>query len=88
MDSTIALRNSQYTESPFVSSAGIFYFHKISKVDITGTSNFSNNYGSVISSKNSNVYLSGNLTFNNNHAMTGPAVRLVGDCQLYFMRKL
>ena len=85
LDSTIALRNSQYTEFPFVSSEGIFYFHKISKVDITGTSNFSNNYGSVISSKNSNVYLSGNLTFNNNHAMSGPAIRLVGNCQLYFM---
>ena len=85
LDSTIATKNSQYTGIPFVSSADIFYFHRIDKVNITGTSNFSNNYGSVISSKTSNVYLSGNLTFNNNHAMTGPAIRLVGDCQLYFM---
>ena len=85
LDSTIALRNSQYTDLLYLSSASIFYFHKINRVDITGTSNFSNNYGSVISSKNSNVYLSGNLIFSENHAMTGPAVRLVGDCQLYFM---
>ena len=85
LDSIIALKNSQYTDVPYLSSAGIFYFHRINRVDITGTSNFSNNYGSVISSKNSNVYLSGNLTFNNNHAMTGPAIRLVGNCQLYFM---
>ena len=85
LDSTIVLKNSQYTEFPYLSSAGIFYFYRINRVDITGTSNFSNNYGSVISSKNSNVYLSGNLTFNNNHAMTGPAINLVGNCQLYFM---
>ena len=85
LESTIALRNSQYTEFPFRSSAGIFYFYRINRVNIAGTSNFSNNYGSVISSKNSNVYLSGNFTFNNNHAMTGPAIRLVGGCQLYFM---
>ena len=85
LDNTIAMYNSQNIERPFVSSAGIFYFYKINRVDITGTSHFSNNYGSVISSQDSNVYLSGNLTFNNNHAMTGPAIRLVGNCQLYFM---
>ena len=85
LDSTIAVNNSQYIKRPFVSSAGIFYFYKINRVDITGTSHFSNNYGSVISSQDSNVYLSGNLTFNNNYAMTGPAIRLVGNCQLYFM---
>ena len=85
LDSTIAKKNSQYTDFPFVSSAGIFYFYRINRVDITGTSNFSNNYGSVISSKNSNVYLSGNLTFNDNYAMTGGAIKLVGNCQLYFM---
>ena len=85
LDSTIAVNNSQNIKRPFVSSAGIFYFYKIKRVDITGTSNFSNNYGSVISSQDSNVYLSGNLTFNNNHAMTGSAIRLVGNCQLYFM---
>ena len=85
LDSTIVIDNSQYNKIPYAPSAGIFYFYKINRVDITGTSNFSNNYGSVISSQDSNVYLSGNLTFNNNHAMTGPAIRLVGNCQLYFM---
>ena len=88
MDSTIARKNSQYIEIPFVSSAGIFYFRRIYKVEITGTSNFSNNYGSVISSKGSNVYLSGNLTFNNNHATNGPAILLVGSFQLYFMSEV
>ena len=85
LDSTIAVYNSQNPARPFVSSAGIFYFYKINRVAITGTSHFSNNYGSVISSQDSNVYLSGNLTFSDNHAMTGPAIRLVGNCQLYFM---
>ena len=88
MDSTIARKNSQYIEIPFVSSAGIFYFRRIYKVEITGTSNFSNNYGSVISSKGSNVYLSGNLTFNNNYATNGPAILLVGNCQLHFMSEV
>ena len=85
LDSTIAVYNSQNTGKPFVSSAGIFYFYKINRVDITGTSHFNNNYGSVISSQDSNVYLSGKLTFNINHAMSGPAIRLVGNCQLHFM---
>ena len=88
LDSTIATNNSQYTGIPFVSSAGIFYFQRIAKVNITGTSIFSNNYGSVISSRGSNVYLSGNLTFNNNHATNGPAILLVGNCQLHFMREV
>ena len=88
LDSTIATNNSQYTGIPFVSSAGIFYFQRIAKVYITGTSIFSNNYGSVISSKGSNVYLSGNLTFNNNHATNGPAILLVGNCQLHFMSEV
>ena len=88
LDSTIATNNSQYIRIPFVSSAGIFYFQRIAKVYITGTSIFSNNYGSVISSKGSNVYLSGNLTFNNNHATNGPAILLVGSCQLYFMSEV
>ena len=85
LDSTIVIRNSRYKGILYASSWSIFYFYKISRVDITGTSHFSNNYGSVISSQDSNVYLSGDLTFNNNHAMTGPAIRLVGNCQLYFM---
>ena len=88
LDSTIATNNSQYIRIPFVSSAGIFYFQRIAKVYITGTSIFSNNYGSVISSKSSNVYLSGNLTFNNNYATNGPAVLLVGSCQLHFMSEV
>ena len=86
LDSTNATENSQYIRIPLVSSAGIFYFQRIARVGITGTSIFSNNYGSVISSKDSNVYLSGNLTFNNNHATNGPAILLVGSCQLHFMR--
>ena len=88
LDSTNATKNSQYIRIAFVSSAGIFYFQRIAKVYITGTSIFSNNYGSVISSKGSNVYLSGNLTFNNNYATNGPAVLLVGSCQLHFMSEV
>ena len=88
LDSTIATKNSQYTGIPFVSSAGIFYFHRIDKVDIIGISNFSDNYGSVISSKDSNIYLSGHLIFHNNRAMSGPAILLLGNCQLYFMSEV
>ena len=88
LDSTNATKNSQYIRIPFISSAGIFYFQGISRVDITGTSIFSNNYGSVISSKGSNVYLSGNLTFDDNYATNGPAILLVGSCQLHFMREV
>ena len=88
LDSTIATKNSKYIGISFVSSAGIFYFHGIAKVEITGTSIFSNNYGSVISSKGSNVYLSGNLTLNNNHATNGPVILLVGNCQLHFMSEV
>ena len=88
LDSTIATNNSQYTRIPFVSSAGIFHFHRIDKVNITGISDFNNNYASVISSKDSNIYLSGNLTFDNNRAMSGPAILLLGNCQLYFMSEV
>ena len=88
LDSTNATKNSQYIRIPFVSSAGIFYFQRIAKVYITGTSIFSNNYGSVISSKGSNVYLFGNLTFNSNYATNGPAILLVGSCQLHFMSEV
>ena len=85
LDSTIATNNSQNRGVPIVSFTGMFYFDRISRIDITGTSHFSNNYGSVISSTDSNVYLSGNLTFNDNYALTGAAIRLVGTGQLYFM---
>ena len=54
----------------------------------SGTSHFSSNYGSVISSKGSNVYLSGNFSFNNNYATNGSAILLVGSCQLYFMSEV
>ena len=83
--STIVKENFQHGGIPYASSAGTVYFNRISRVDITGTSIFRNNYGSVISSQDSNVYLSGNLTFRNNHALSGPAINLVGNCQLYFM---
>ena len=85
LDSIFVTNNSQNTGNPIVSAAGMFYFIRFNRVDITGTSYFSNNYGSVILSEDSNIYLSGNLTFNNNHAMTGSAIRLIQNCQLYFM---
>ena len=74
LDSIVAAKNSQNTKQTFVWSENIFHFHRINRVYIIGTSTFSNNYGSVISSQDSNVYLSGNLTFNNNHALSGPAI--------------
>ena len=85
LDSIFAMNNSQNTGTPIVSDAGMFYFIRFNRVDITGTSYFSNNYGSVILSEDSNIFLSGKLTFNNNHATTGAAIRLIHNCQLYFM---
>ena len=85
LESAVAVKNSQNTGIPFVSSAGIFYFNRVNRVEITGTSKFNKNYGSVITSQDSNVYLSGELIFHDNHAMSGPAINLRGNCQLYFI---
>ena len=70
-------------------TAGIFTFVAISKVTILGSypgsSCFTNNFGSVISAYNSNIHLSGYLTFFNNTALKGAALKLQGYSKVFLM---
>ena len=68
-----------------VSDAGIFSFYGINSVHITGTSVFDENYGSVIEAIDSDVYLSGNVTFSNNVGLRGAAIILKGNSHLHFL---
>ena len=68
-----------------VFNSGIFSFHSIHSVNITGTSVFKNNHGSVVEAVDTNVYLSGNITFNGNSGLKGAAIRLEGDSHLFFL---
>ena len=82
-----ARNNSQKLTYQPVSTAGIFSFSNIANVIITGTSIFTNNYGSVIDALNSNVHLAkyANVTFNDNVGSRGAAIRLLGNGYLYFI---
>ena len=68
-----------------ISEAGIFSFYGINSVHITGISVFDKNYGSVIEAVDSDVYLSGNVTFSNNVGLRGAAIRLKGKSHLHFL---
>ena len=87
LEDIYASNNSQKIIFKPVSTAGIFSFSSIANVSITGTSNFTNNYGSVIDTLNSNVYLSkyAKVTFSNNVGSSGAAIRLLGNGYLYFI---
>ena len=70
-------------------AAGIFTFVSVSNATISGSypgsSYFQNNSGSVISAYNSNIYLSGYLTFINNTALKGAALKLQGYSKVFLM---
>ena len=70
-------------------TAGIFTFVAVSNVTISGSypgsSYFIDNSGSVISVYNSNIYLSGYLTFINNVAINGAALKLQGYSKVFLM---
>ena len=85
LEDIYARNNSQTLAFKPVSTAGIFSFSSVANVSITGTSNFTNNYGSVIDAFSSNVYLSkyANVTFSNNVGSSGAAIRLLGNGYLY-----
>ena len=87
LEDTYATNNSQKLRFKPLSTAGIFFFSNVANVSITGTSTFTNNYGSVIDALNSNVYLSkyANVTFSNNVGSRGAAIRLLGNGYLYFI---
>ena len=70
-------------------TAGIFTFVSVSHATISGSypgsSCFTNNFGSVISAYNSNIHLSGYLTFFNNTALKGAALKLQGYSKVFLM---
>ena len=73
----------------FFSKIGnLFHFYRILTVAVSGNSNFSNNFGSVFSSIDSNLYLNGQVIFKDNQAVIGAAIRLEGRCNLYLMNGL
>ena len=85
LEDVIAKDNYKFLQPLPVSTSGVFSFYDIHSINITGTSFFDNNYGSVIKAVDSDVYLSGNVTFNNNNGLKGAAIRLQGKCCLYFV---
>ena len=86
MKDILAYNNSNlaYYDTPRT----IFHFLSILNVSIDGTSNFTNNFGSVIFALESNVYLQGQLYFRNNTGGNGGAIWIEGSCPLYFMNGL
>ena len=85
LEDVIAKDNYKFLQPLPVSTSGVFSFYDIYSINITGTSFFVNNYGSVIKAVDSGVYLSGNVTFSNNNGLRGAAIRLEGKCHLYFL---
>ena len=87
LEDIYARNNSQKLTFKSVSTVGIFSFSNVANVSITGTSTFTNNYGSVIDALNSNVYLSkyANVTFSTNVGSRGAAIKLLGNGYLYFI---
>ncbi len=81
-----AFNNSKFYNNNIPKS--LFYFENIESVTIKGSSRFVNNLGSVICSKESNLYLLGDMIFINNKAENGGAIKLDGNVQLYFMNGL
>ena len=87
LEEIYARNNSQKLTFYQDSTAGIFSFSNVANISITGTSTFTNNYGSVIDALNSNVHLSkyANVTFSNNVESRGAAIKLLGNGYLYFI---
>ena len=86
LENVQAYNNSQTIIRSSPSNIGMFTFNNIHHVTINGSS-FSSNYGSVINTFSSPVYLYGNVVFKNNHAKSGAAVRLT-ESLLYFNESL
>ena len=86
LENVQAYENSHAIIRSSLSNTGMFTFNNIHHVIINGSS-FSSNYGSVINTFSSPVYLYGNVVFKNNHAKSGAAVRLM-ESLLYFKEGL
>ena len=66
----------------------LFYFENIKKVTFSGVGIFSNNLGSVIHAVETNLHMTGRMTFDMNTAENGAAIHLQGNTQLYFTKGL
>ena len=88
MTGVIAHNNQAQLSNVFLpSNIGIFSFGKIDKVLITGNESFptifKQNFGSVVKGLNSDIFLDGYVTFQQNHAVNGGAMYLI-ECLLHF----
>ena len=79
-----AVNNSDYVR--ILTSS--FNFENINKVIFTGISKFENNFGSAIYTRQSDLYLSGDMSFSNNTGEKGGGIRLEENCLLYLMEGL
>ena len=75
------------TESPddWFNANGILMFDSVSSVQIIGSANFAENYGSVIKSVDSTLILKGWISFAHNHAGYGGAIHISGKSFIYFV---
>ena len=83
LTSIIVIKNSELNKRESPTSE--LYFENIWQVAFHGIGHFENNFGSVIYSVESNLYLHDNMTFINNTGENGGAIRMEGNCLLYFM---
>ena len=86
MTNITAINNSN-TEL-YVTPTNIFLFRNIKAIYFTGISVFNNNQGTVIFTEECHLYLYGQMTFMNNTALKGGAIRLEGNGVLHFMEGL
>ena len=66
----------------------LFRFENIHTIILNGTSQFKNNFGSVIDAIESDIFLYQNLTFENNTGRVGGAIKIEGNGLLYLMDRL
>lgn len=87
-----ASHNSQTHLRIAESTAGLFSFFNVHKVNVFGSrwnaSTFKDNYGSVFDAINTNIVLGGYLVFTHNQGSSGAAMRLRGLSHLYFNNRL
>uniref|UniRef100_A0A1X7TGK5 TRP C-terminal domain-containing protein n=1 Tax=Amphimedon queenslandica TaxID=400682 RepID=A0A1X7TGK5_AMPQE len=98
MESITAFRNPDskvYGKFDFIKlfyPVSVFYFVNIQKLIIRGSqtlpSNFSQNYGSVFEILKSKVVLQGTISFYDNRADYGPAIRLLENSLVYLKNGL
>ena len=81
MSDIIAINNFDFYNTP----KSMFQFENIDQVLFNGRGIFENNFGSVIHGIESNVFLDGKMSFENNTGENGGAIRIEGNCQLNFM---